>query len=101
MARAIFKFLLKILATMVQLVSAPLNAAFTAVMPNISAQITDVASHVNDLFAGMNWALGLIPTSLLQTLTFILGIEIAKHTIFANSHMITKVWLLLQKIKFW
>lgn len=101
MVQAIFRFLLNLLATLIQVVVWPLNQLFTTVMPNISTRITEVATSIGDLFSGMNWALGLIPTPLLQTLTFILGIEIAKHTIFANSYMITKVWLVLQKIKFW
>ena len=70
-------------------------------MPDISSKVTEVGTSIGDLFVGMNWALGLIPTSLLATLTFIVTIEIAKHTIWANSYMITKVWLVLQKIKFW
>lgn len=101
MAKALFKFLLNLLATVIQVVVWPLNQIFSATMPNISTKITEVSTGISDLFSGMNWALGLIPTPLLQTLTFILGIEIAKHTIFANSYMITKVWLVLQKIKFW
>lgn len=101
MIQAIFRFLINLLATVIQLVVWPLNAIFSATMPNIASKITEVGTSIGDLFAGMNWALGLIPTPLLQTLTFILGIEIAKHTIFANSYMITKVWLVLQKIKFW
>ena len=101
MIQAIFKFLINLLATVIQLVVWPLNAIFTAVMPNIASKITEVGTSISDLFVGMNWALGLIPLPLLQTLTFILGIEIAKHTIFANSYMITKVWLVLSKIKFW
>lgn len=101
MVQAIFRFLLNLLATVIQVIVWPLNQIFTATMPDISDKITSVTTGIGDLFSGMNWALGLIPLPLLNTLIFILGVEVAKHTIFANSYMITKVWLVLQKIKFW
>lgn len=101
MAKAIFKFLLNLLATLIQIVVWPINQIFVAVLPDISDKITQVTSGINNLFTGMNWALGLLPPGVLPVLLFILTIEICKHTIWANSHMIIKVWNVLQKIKFW
>lgn len=101
MIQAIFKFLMNLLATLIQIVVWPLNQIFSSLLPDVSSKITDVTSSISSLFSGMPWALGLIPPSLLTTLLFIIGVEIAKHTIFNNSYMITKVWLVLSKIKFW
>lgn len=101
MIQAIFKFLLNLLASLIQVVVWPLNQIFISVLPDVSDKITQVNDGLSSLFAGMGWALGLLPPGVLPVLTFILTIEIAKHTIWANSHMITKVWLVLQKIKFW
>lgn len=101
MIQAIFRFLLNILATLVQVVVYPINALFTTILPDLSSKITQVTTGINSLFVGMNWALGLLPPGVIQVLLFMLTIEICKHTIWASSHMITKVWLVLQKIKFW
>lgn len=101
MIQAIFRFLLNLLATLIQIVVWPLNQLFSTLLPDVSSKITEVTSSIGNLFTGIPWALGLIPPSLLSTLIFILSIEIAKHTIFNNSYMIQKVWLVLSKIKFW
>lgn len=101
MIQAIFRFLLNLLATIIQIIAWPINQLFIALLPDVSTKITDVNTGISNLFAGIGWALGLLPPGVLPTLVFILGIEIAKHTIWANSHMIIKVWDVLQKIKFW
>lgn len=101
MIQAIFKFLLNLLATIIQIVVFPINQLFVTVLPDVSSKITQVNDGLSNLFAGMGWALGLLPPGVLPVLIFILTIEIAKHTIWANSHMIIKVWQVLQKIKFW
>lgn len=101
MIQAIFRFLLNLLATLIQIVVTPINLLFTTLLPDLSAKISQVNNGIASLFAGIGWALGLLPPGVLPVLIFIITIEIAKHTIWANSHMIIKVWQVLQKIKFW
>lgn len=101
MGKAIFKFLLNMLATVIQVIVWPINQIFVNLLPDVSDKITTVTTGISSLFSGMAWAVGMIPLTLKATLLFILTIEIAKHTIWANSHMIIKVWNVLQKIKFW
>lgn len=101
MIQAIFRFLLNLLATVIQVIVWPINQLFINFLPNVSDKITQVNNGINNLFSGMGWALGLLPPGILPVLIFIISIEIAKHTIWANSHMIIKVWNVLQKIKFW
>lgn len=101
MGKAIFKFLLNMLATVIQVIVWPINQIFVNLLPDVSDKITTVTTGISSLFSGMAWAVGMIPLTLKATLLFILTIEVAKHTIWANSHMIIKVWTVLQKIKFW
>lgn len=101
MIQAIFRFLLNLIASLIQIVVFPINQLFITFLPDLSSKITQVNDGLSNLFAGMGWALGLLPPGVLPVLIFILTIEIAKHTIWANSHMIIKVWQVLQKIKFW
>ena len=101
MIQAIFKFLLNILATLVQVVVWPINQIIVNTLPDLSDKITQVTNGFNTLFSGMSWALGMLPNSVLVVLVFIVSVEIIKHTIFLSTHTLTKLWTILQKIKFW
>ena len=101
MIQAIFKFLLNILATLVQVVVWPINQIIVNALPDLSDKITQVTNGFNTLFSGIGWALGILPSSVLSVLIFIVSVEIIKHTISLSTHTLTKLWTILQKIKFW
>lgn len=101
MIQAIFKFLMNLLATVIQIVVWPINAIITATLPDLSDKIQSVAEVFATVFNTITWATGLIPDSIIVTIIFILTVEIAKHTIFTSTHTLLKVWNVLQKIKFW
>lgn len=101
MINAILKGLLNIIATLIQVVTWPLNELITAAIPDISEQINQVTTTFNTIFGGIGWALGFIPSSVLSTLVFILTIEIVKHTIYISTRTLCEVWNIFQKIKFW
>lgn len=101
MFKILFKIMINLLATLIQIVVLPINALISATLPDISSRITQVTSAFGSLFNTMQWAIGIIPSSLLEVISFILLVEIAKNTIFRSTHMIIKVWNLFQKIKFW
>lgn len=101
MLASFINFFLNIIGTLVQIILLPINAIFIQFMPDLTSKITEVSNGISSLFSGFSWAIGLIPPSLIATLQFILVIEICKHTIWANSKSIVKIWNLLTKIKFW
>lgn len=101
MIQAIFKFLMNLLATVIQIVVWPINTIITATLPDLSDKIQSVANVFATVFNTITWATGLIPDSIIATVIFILTVEIAKHTIFTSTHTLLKVWNVLQKIKFW
>ena len=101
MIQAIFRFLMNLLATLIQVIVWPINQVIISTLPDISSKISEVTSGFNSLFGGIGWALGLLPPGILGVLLFILTVEIAKHTIYVSTHTLTKVWSVLQKIKFW
>ena len=96
-----FNIIINLLATIIQIVTLPINLAITSAMPNISNAITSATSTISTLFNSMGWILSGIPTAISTALLIILGIEIAKHTIFLSTHVLIKVWNLFQKLKFW
>ena len=101
MFQALFNIIINLLATVIQLICWPINSVIVATLPDISSKINEVSSGISSIFNPITWARGLIPQSLIEILLFILTIEIAKHTIFKSTHVIIKVWNVLQKIKFW
>ena len=101
MIQSIFKFLLNILASLVQVVVWPINQIIVNALPDLSEKIQQVSNGFNSLFSGLGWALGMLPSSVLVVLIFIVSVEIIKHSIYLSTHAILKIWTILQKIKFW
>ncbi len=101
MFAAITNFFLNLVATLIQVVLLPLNLIITNALPSLTEQINQVTNGIAELFKGISWGIGLLPPTLLATLSIIITLEICKYTIWANSKSIVKVWNVLQKIKFW
>lgn len=101
MFKALFNIILNLVATLIQIVCLPINLAVAGALPDISDKILSVTNTLNTVFDSITWGLGLIPPIIIETLLFILLVEIAKHTIFVSTHMLIKIWNLIQKIKFW
>lgn len=101
MFKALFNIIINLLATVIQLICWPVNQLITATLPNFSDKITQVTTTLNTIFNSITWGLGLLPPIVVETLLFIVTIEIAKHTIYISTHTLIKVWNVLQKIKFW
>lgn len=98
---ALFDFMLGLVATIIQLLVAPINALIVAGLPDLAQGLTAVGQGVGTLFSIFNWALDLIPPVLLWTFAFCYGIRLAVTTISISTHTLVKVWNILQKIKFW
>lgn len=101
MFKALFKIIINLLATIIQLIVWPINQLISATLPDLTTKISDINGTITNVFNSMTWALGLLPPIIIETLLFIITIEIAKHTIYISTHTLVKVWNVLQKIKFW
>lgn len=101
MFKALFNIILNMVASVIQIIVWPINAAITTALPDLSNKILYVTNQLNSVFDSMTWALGLVPSIVVETLLFIVAVEIAKHTIYISTHTLIKVWNVLQKIKFW
>lgn len=96
-----FDFLINILASVIQVVVWPINQLVNSALPDLSQKIIDVSSVLNTMFDNMTWALGVVPRSIVLALIFIISVEISRHTIFISTHVISKIWDIIQRIKFW
>ena len=101
MFKALFKIIIDLLATLIQIVVWPINIVISNTLPDLSDKILSVTNTLNSVFDAITWGLGILPNILVETLLFILLVEIAKHTIYVSTHTLIKVWNILQKIKFW
>mgnify|MGYP007002427395 CR=1 FL=1 len=101
MFKALFNIILNMIASVIQIIVWPINQVIVNTMPDLSDKILLVTNTFNSVFDAITWGLGLLPSILVETLLFIITIEIAKHTIFKSTHMLVKVWNVFQKIKFW
>lgn len=101
MFKALFNIILNMVASIVQIIVWPVNALISSTLPDLSNKILYVTNQLNTIFDSMTWALGLVPSIVIETLLFIVAIEIAKHTIYISTHTLVKVWNVVQRIKFW
>lgn len=101
MFKALFNIILNMIASVIQIIVWPINQIIVNTMPDLSDKILVVTNTLNSVFDAITWGLGLLPPFVIETLLFILTIEIAKHTIFLSTHVLIKVWNVFQKIKFW
>lgn len=98
---AFFNFLLTIIMSIVQLICLPLNALFNNVFPDFSDKIASIGEALTIAFENISWAISIFPPMVRETLLFIFTIELSILLIMRSSHMTSKVWSILQKLKFW
>lgn len=101
MFQNLFKLIINLIATLIQLLLLPFNTAISGAFPTISDNVLTITSTLSGILNNVQWALSLVPIPVLQALTLIVGFEIAKHSIYVFSHLLIKVWEVIQKIKFW
>ena len=101
MFKALFNIILNMLATVIQIVVWPINQIIINTMPDVSDKVLQVTNTLNTVFDAITWGLGLLPSIVVETLLFIVSVEIARHTIYISTKKLVSVWNLLQKIKFW
>lgn len=101
MWKGLFDLILSILASLIQIIILPINLLITSLLPDLSEKILEVSNNIETLFTSLTWALGVVPSSVIVTLLFILSVEIARHTIFVSTHIISLMFNIIRRIKFW
>lgn len=101
MFKALFNIILNMVATVVQIIVWPINQIIVNTIPDVSDKILQVTNTLNSVFDVITWGLGLLPSVIVETLLFIVTVEIARHTVYISTKKLVQVWNLLQKIKFW
>lgn len=101
MFKALFNIIINMLATIIQIIVWPVNQIISNALPDLSDKITSVTTVFNSVFNSINWAVSILPDVVIESLLFIISVEIVMIAIHKSTHALTKVWNVLQKIKFW
>ena len=101
MFKALFNIIINMLATIIQIIVWPVNQIITNTLPDLTDKITSVTNVFNSVFNSINWALSILPDVVIESLLFILSVEVVMLAIHKSTHALTMVWNILQKIKFW
>lgn len=97
----LFTLILNLVATVLQVILLPLNALFNGLFPDFSSQTQSVIQGFSDMMKNLGWVLSVIPQPVKSALLFIFTIEISLFVIMKSTRLTSKLWKLLQKIKFW
>lgn len=96
-----FNFLLSIIMTIVQLICLPVNALFNGLFPDFSSKLEMIDTALTSAYSNLSWAISIVPPLTRETLLFIFTIELSMLAIMKSTHLTSKVWNILQKLKFW
>lgn len=96
-----FQLLITIIGSLLQLLLWPLNAGLTAIFPDFSQSLIDIAQGFQYAIQAATWALDIIPYPLRLTLVFIFSATLTLTTWKISNKALVKMWNLMQKIKFW
>lgn len=98
---AFFGLILKLVMTLVQIICLPLNAIFSGVFPDFSEKLLTIDNALNVAYSGLSWAINIVPPMVRDVMLFIFTIELSMLVVMKSTHLTSKVWKILQKLKFW
>lgn len=97
----LFKAIMSVVFSIIQLICLPLNALFTSVFPDFSSWISRVSSTLTSALANFSWVFSIFPPAVRDLILIILPVEASLVVIFRSTHLTSKAWTILQKLKFW
>lgn len=101
MAKALLNVIMNLLASVLQLVTAPLGALINSALPDLADKIQETTTIILNFISDLAWVVDILPPSVKTFMIFVLTLEIARHTIFKSTHALITLYNLFQKIKFW
>jgi len=96
-----FTFILQLVITLIQLITYPINALISAGFPDIADNITGMADTLAEMLEFFPYVMTFFPVPVRALIAFIITAEIALLIVFQSSFHVTKIWKIIQRIKFW
>ena len=101
MFKSLFNIIINMLASVIQIIVWPVNQIISSALPDLSDKINSVTTVFNSVFNTISWAVSILPPVVIESILFIISVEVVMLAIHKSTHALTKVWSILQKIKFW
>lgn len=101
MIKAILKGILSAVNQLINLITLPIDTLINATFPDFSSTIQKGVAGISTLFSYVSNALGFLPTSLIEIIILIFGVHITFIVLNKTVNGITKLYHIIQKIKFW
>jgi len=98
---AFFQLLMTLLMTAIQIISWPLNQLIVLAFPDISGSISTIQDNLINYIGFIPWVLTFLPPGVPAVLIGMLGVELLMLTVFRSSYFASKLWRIVQRIKFW
>lgn len=101
MINAIINGLLNVINGIINVIFLPIDAAINAAFPDISNNIVTALNSIQTLFSNLSYPLTFLPKSFITILLAIFTIQLAKVTLGFTYKGFIKLYVIIQKIKFW
>lgn len=105
MATAIFKVLLKFIASLVGLILTPIDLVISALFPSVNDYISTLIALLANVFSRITpyiyWITHLIPPATFASIQAFIYVSIAIYTATISIHAIIKIFKIIQNIKIW
>lgn len=101
MIKALLNGLLAAITNLISVFCIPVDILMTAAFPDITSSISKAEAGITQLFSNISYALGFVPSSLIEALILILTLQVTFLGLMISYHGISRVFKVIQKIKFW
>lgn len=102
MIKAILKGILKMILAILNIVLIPINSLLENLFPTLTVEISKFSSFIQNYIGnGLSYFFNLIPPMTRNLLAVWFAFVVAYYTIYYTYLGITKIWGVIQKIKFW
>lgn len=101
MIKAILNGLLIAITQIINMVCLPIDMLITSAFPDLTSSIDKGISGITQLMSNISYALGFVPSSLIETIILILTLQVTFLGLIISYHGISRVFKVIQKIKFW
>lgn len=101
MINAIINGLLNVINGIINVIFLPIDSAINLAFPDVSGNITTALNSLNELFSNLSFPLTFLPKSFITILIGIFTIQLAKVSLGLTYKGFIKLYVIIQKIKFW
>lgn len=97
----VLAFLMTLLVSAIQVICYPINQLVITALPDLSTKLTQTHDNLANALSAFPYLLSFLPPGVLALILFMLGVEVVMMYVFQSSFYVSKLWKIIQQIKFW